>query len=170
MKAHTLGRTIGASNMMNPILLPCKLLFNRLLFQRTKHMKTRLFKDSDYEMIQQWWVAHGCPAVNLSQLQTIGLIGYTDNDEPACAIWAYRSEGVGVAFLEHLITSPDITTQMTKMRVLRHTVDKMISTLNEDGYSMIRACTWSPTFAKVCQRDWGFELIGDNYNNLSVIV
>jgi hypothetical protein len=155
---------------MNRILLPCKLLSNRLLYQRIKKMRTRLFKDSDYEMVQKWWVASGCPPVNLSQLQTIGLIGYTDDDEPACAIWAYRSEGVGVAFLEHLITSPNITTQMTKMRVLRHTVDQMITTLKDDGYSMIRACTWSPTFAKVCQRDWGFELIGDNYNNLSVIV
>ena len=133
-------------------------------------MKTRLFKDSDYEMIQQWWVANGCPAVNLSQLQTIGLIGYTDDDEPACAIWAYRSEGVGVAFLEHLITSPSIKTPMKKIRAMHYMVDQMINNLKMDGYSMIRACTWSPTFAKACQKRWGFELIGDNYNNLSVIV
>ena len=32
-RVHTLGRNTGASNMMNPILLPCKLLFNRLLCQ-----------------------------------------------------------------------------------------------------------------------------------------
>lgn len=121
-------------------------------------------------MVQKWWVASGCPPVNLSQLQTIGLIGYTNDNEPACAIWAYRSKGVGVAFLEHLITSPSIKKPMQKIRAMHYMVDHMIDLLKMDDYSMIRACTWSDTFAKACQKRWGFQLIGDNYNNLSVIV
>jgi hypothetical protein len=133
-------------------------------------MRTRLFKDSDYEMVQKWWVASGCPPVSLSQLQTIGLIGYTDENEPACALWAYRSKGVGVAFLEHLITSPKIVSPMKKIRAMHYMVDHLIDILQMDGYQMIRACTWSDTFAKACQKRWGFQLIGGNYNNLSLIV
>ena len=133
-------------------------------------MRTRLFKDSDYDMVSRWWVGTGCPVVSLSQLQTMGLIGYTDENEPACAIWAYRSKGVGVAFLEHLITNPKVKSPMKKIRAMHYMVDHLIDILKLDGYQMIRACTWSETFAKACQKRWGFQLIGNNYNNMSLLV
>ena len=133
-------------------------------------MKTRLFTNNDYEMLSNWWLEAGCPVVSLSQLQTIGLIGYTDENEPACAMWAYRSEGVGVAFLEHLITNPNVKSPMKKIRAMHYMVDQLINILKTDGYQMIRACTWSGTFAKACKKRWGFEIIGDNYNNMSLIV
>jgi len=133
-------------------------------------MRTRLFKDSDYEMVQKWWVASGSPVVSLSQLQTLGLIGYTSDNEPACALWAYRSKGVGVAFLEHLVTNPKVTSPMKKMKAVQYMMDHMLDILKMDGYQMIRGTTWCDTLAKICKKRWGFEIIDDNSINMSLIL
>jgi hypothetical protein len=133
-------------------------------------MKVRLFKDSDHEMVAKWWKVAGAPVVALSQLQTMGLIGYTSDDEPACAMWVYKSEGVAVAFLEHLVTNPEVTSPMKKMRAVQFMMDFMLEQLYMDGFQMIRGITWSDTLAKICQRRWGFQLIDDNAKNLALIL
>ena len=121
-------------------------------------------------MVQKWWVASGSPVVNLSQLQTIGLIGYTSDNEPACALWAYRSKGVGVAFLEHLVTNHKVKSPMKKMKAVQYMMDHMLDILQQDGYQMIRGTTWCDTLAKICEKRWGFQIIDDNSINMSLLV
>lgn len=128
------------------------------------------FEDQDYGLVSDWWKAAGNPCVALSQLQTKGFIGYTDDNEPACAVWAYMSKGVGVAFLEHLVTNPDVKSPMAKMRAVDQMMERMLDELCMDGYQMIRGCTWSPTLAKICKRRWGFEIIGTDYTNMSLML
>ena len=132
-------------------------------------MKTRLFTNNDHKMISNWWLETGCPVPHLSQLQTIGVIGYADN-EPACAVWAYKSEGVAVAFLEHLITNPAIKSPMAKMRAVVAMMERILKDLSDDGYQIIRGTTWSLTLAKICKKRWGFEIIDEESVNMSLML
>jgi hypothetical protein len=132
-------------------------------------MRVRLYKDSDYEMVAKWWDVSGCPIVAPSQLETLGMIGY-EGDTPACAVWAYMSQGVAVAFLEHLVTNPEIKSPMKKMRAVQYMMDHMLDILQCDGYQLIRGTTWSETLAKICKRRWGFDIIDSNAHNMSLLL
>lgn len=133
-------------------------------------MRVKPYKsETDYKMLQRWWVASGCPVVDASQLETLGMIGYTEDNEPACAVFAYLSFGVGVAFLEHFITNPELKSPIKKLKASEYLLNHMLGTLEEDGYELIRMSTWSKTLAKVCQKRFGFQLIGDGYHNLSLL-
>ena len=134
-------------------------------------MRVKLYNgDTDYEMLQRWWVASGTPVVNASQLETLGMISYTDDNQPACAVFAYLSKGVSVAFLEHFISSPMVKSPIQKLKASDYLLNHMLDILSCDGYQLVRASTWSETLAKVCQKRFGFQLIGNNYHNLSLIV
>ena len=126
--------------------------------------------DEDYETLRQWWVASDCPVVDASQLKTKGMIVYNDSGDPVCAVFAYLSVGVGVAFLEHFITNPDVTSPIEKLKASDCLLNKMLDDLAHDGYQLIRASTWSETLAKVMEKRLGFQPIGSGYHNLSLIV
>ena len=132
-------------------------------------VSTAKFTDKDYETISQWWEDSYCPVPHLSQLQTLGLVTSVDG-EPVCAVWAYRSRGVAVAFLEHLVTNPAFKSPMGKLRAVQGMMDKMLSILREDEYQIIRGTTWSKTLGKICKKRWGFEIIDDNCTNLSLML
>jgi hypothetical protein len=80
------------------------------------------------------------------------------------------SQGVAVAFLEHLVTNPDVKSPMKKMRAVQYMMDHMLDILECDGYQLIRGTTWSDTLAKICQKRWGFEIIDDNSINMSLLL
>jgi len=132
-------------------------------------MKTRAYKESDYDMIKQWWLEAGCPAPHPSQLETTGVIGLVD-DQPVCAVWIYRCIDVPIAWLEHFVTNPLGGAAMRKMKAVIAMMDKVMSILKEDGYQMIRATTWSSTLGKVCKKRWGFQIIDGESTNMSLII
>lgn len=130
---------------------------------------TTTFKDEDYDILKTWWKETGCPVPHLSQLQTLGVIGY-DGDTPACAVFAYKSDGVAVAFLEHLITNPEVTSPMRKMQAVTEMMDRVLDELDADGYQVIRGTTWSLTLAKICKKRWGFQIIDEESVNMSLFL
>jgi len=132
-------------------------------------VSTTKFEDKDYETISQWWRDSGCPVPHLSQLQTLGLVTSVDG-EPVCAVWAYKSEGVAVAFLEHLVTNPAFKSPIRKLRAVTAMMDMVIGELDTDGYQIIRGTTWSKTLAKICKKRWGFQIIDDKSVNMSLLL
>jgi len=132
-------------------------------------VSTTKFEDKDYGTISQWWRDSGCPVPHLSQLQTLGLVTSVD-EEPVCAVWAYKSEGVAVAFLEHLVTNPAFKSPIRKLRAVTAMMDRILSILREDEYQIIRGTTWSKTLGKICAKRWGFEIIDNNATNLSLML
>lgn len=132
-------------------------------------MNSKIYTESDYDMLASWWERQGCPIPHSSQLMTLGVIGYA-NDVPVAAVWGYMSKGVPVAFLDHFITNPDVKSTSTKLRGVTRMMDRMLDELVEDGYQLIRATTWSKTLGKVCARKWGFEVIDNESTNLSLLI
>lgn len=130
---------------------------------------TTLFTDRDYDTLKSWWKETGCPVPHLSQLQTLGVIGY-DGDTPACAVFAYKSDGVAVAFLEHLITNPAVKSPMRKLRAVTGMMEFILDELEADGYQIIRGTTWSLTLAKICKKRWGFQIIDEESVNMSLFL
>lgn len=132
-------------------------------------MNSKIYIQADYDTLADWWTENDCPSPHPSQLQTLGVIGYADS-EPACAVWAYLSKGVPVAFLEHFVSNPDVTSPMKKMRAVVNMMDKMLEELSDEGYQLVRATTWSKTLGRVCKKRWGFQVIDDGATNLSLIM
>lgn len=132
-------------------------------------MTSKLYKESDYDMLSRWWRESHCPVPHKSQLDTLGYIGY-NNDTPMCAVFAYMCKDVPVAFLEHFVTSPDGFTTMQKMKAVLSMMDAMLNKLAEEGYAMVRGTTWSKTLGRVCHRRWGFEIIDDKCTNMSLLI
>lgn len=132
-------------------------------------MTSKLYKKSDYPELARWWREAWCPIPHESQLDTIGYIGYY-RDVPLCAVFAYRCKDVPVAWLEHFITNPDCESAMDKMRAVRAMMDSMLTQLADEGYAMVRGVTWSETLGKVCNRQWGFEIIDKECTNMSLML
>ena len=132
-------------------------------------MNSKIYIEADYPVVADWWTENNCPTPHSTQLQTLGVIGYADG-EPACAGWAYMSKGVPVAFLDHFITNPDITSPMKKMRAVVSMMETILDELSEDGYQLIRATTWSETLGRVCHKRWGFQVVDDGATNLSLLL
>ena len=130
---------------------------------------TTLFTDRDYDTLKSWWKETGCPVPHLSQLQTLGVIGY-DGDTPACAVFAYKSDGVNVAFLEHLITNPAVKSPMRKIKAMNGMMEFILDELEADGYQIIRGTTWSTTLARACKKRWGFQILDVDSVNMSLFL
>lgn len=130
---------------------------------------TTIFKNRDYDTLKSWWEEAGCPVPHLSHLQTMGVIGY-DGDTPACAVFAYKSDGVSVAFLEHLITNPAVKSPMRKMKAVVGMMERVLNELYDEDYQIIRGTTWSLTLAKICKKRWGFQIIDDESVNMSLFL
>ena len=132
-------------------------------------MTSKLYTEQDYDMLADWWRGSFCPVPHKTQLETLGYIGY-NNDKPMCALFAYRCKDVPIAFLEHFITTPEDYTAMQKMKAVVSMMDAMLDHLGEEGYVMVRGTTWSKTLGRVCNRRWGFEIIGDGCTNMSLML
>ena len=132
-------------------------------------ISTTKFNNEDYSIIKDWWADSGCPVPHLTQLQTPGWIGY-HNETPVCAVFADRSDSVPVAFLEHIITNPEVKSPMRKLKVVTAMMDRVIGELDNNGYQIIRGTTWSKTLAKICKKRWGFQIIDDKSVNMSLLL
>lgn len=130
---------------------------------------TTKYEREDYTYLRNWWVESECPVPHQSQLDTLGYIGWL-NDVPVCAVWAYKSEGVAVAFLEHLVTNPEVSAPFAKLQAVKLMMDHILADLKNDGYQLIRGVTWSPVLAKICKKHWGFNLIDDKAQNMSLMI
>lgn len=62
----------------------------------------------DYQLVNDWWMArHDRPFLE-TLIPPLGVFAERDG-EPQAVAWAYESAGVGVAFLEHVITRPGLS-------------------------------------------------------------
>jgi hypothetical protein len=71
-------------------------------YKPAQHAPLRMWTEDDYPMLQTWWEGHGWPAVPQRILPPLGVIF-----ENSAAGWMYLDNGgVGVAFIEWLVTNP----------------------------------------------------------------
>lgn len=61
----------------------------------------------DYEMIAEWWIAHGHPVLPSHLLSPLGVISSKEGVDQA-AVFIYFDRNVPVCFLERVITRPGL--------------------------------------------------------------
>jgi hypothetical protein len=70
------------------------------------HLKN--FQPEQYELVANWWDAHGWHAVPQEFLSKTGLMIFDDDNIPRAAVWLYRTDSP-VMMGEWLVVNPDNT-------------------------------------------------------------
>lgn len=91
----------------------------------------RMFEESDYPMVSEWWVAHAWPAVPYKFLSRFGLIALDENDTPLCAGWLYLTSS-GFAWMEYLVSNPGAPLKV-KARGIECLTSRLISEAKNFG-------------------------------------
>lgn len=66
------------------------------------------FAPIDYEMVIEWWEAHGHPVVPAHLLAPVGFIAGQDGADMA-AVWVYFDNCTPVCFAERAVTAPGLS-------------------------------------------------------------
>lgn len=69
-------------------------------------MNLKEFKPEQYELVANWWDAHGWHAVPQKFLSKTGLMIFDDDNVPRAAVWLYRTDSP-VMMAEWLVVNPD---------------------------------------------------------------
>lgn len=86
-------------------------------------MKSRTFdiRGADaafYDTLAGWWPAHGWNAVPLAVLPRCGVMIEQDDGTPMAAAFLYmENSGVGVAWMEWTVTSPQLTPRQSLLAI-----------------------------------------------------
>lgn len=67
-------------------------------------LETRLYQDSDYPMVAEWWRAWKWDVLPQECLPELGVI-VSDGDTDICAAWLYRTDSA-FALIEWVISNP----------------------------------------------------------------
>ena len=95
---------------------------------------TRLFDYSqDYDIIQQWWEAHGSFAPRPEHLSSTGVI--IEADDPCCAGWLYNTDSK-ICVFEFVVSNPNIDKQL-RDAALTLLVETIKDIARQRGYTLI---------------------------------
>ncbi|MGH0053777.1 MAG: hypothetical protein ACQ5SW_10350 [Sphaerochaetaceae bacterium] len=64
-------------------------------------------RESMYEIVTGWQVAHGWTKMPIDVFPPIGAFGVWE-DRLACAVFAYECQGTSIAWMDWMVTNPEI--------------------------------------------------------------
>ena len=97
-------------------------------------MTLKEFKPEDYDMVAEWWKAHGWHSVPQDFLSKTGLLIY-EGDVPRAAIWLYRTDSA-VMMAEWLVTNPENTARQSYAAVKKLLEDVKLIADSAGAYLM----------------------------------
>ena len=109
-------------------------------------------KPGDFQLMNEWWWAHGQGQLPKAMLPPDGFILECDG-EPQCAGWLYLSAGIGVAFFEWVVSKPGLGLKKSK-RAFCHLIDFIRMHARECNYGVVW-CNTLPSIARMA-RGTGF--------------
>ena len=113
----------------------------------------------DWQTVSGWYAArHGAPLPE-TLLPPLGVM-CEDADGPAGVMFAYQSAGIGVAFIDPIVTRPQMAAEAAHA-VLGRALEGIEAVLRKEGYSLLRCFTESEALARAVGRH-GFT--GTNRN------
>ncbi len=115
-------------------------------------------KTGDYQTVSSWWRARHAREFPETLVPPLGVM-VERGGEPAAALWAYQSAGIGVAFLEFALTAPGQSFGQARA-ALGHALTGVEAVLRSTGYGLMR-CVCQPPMARSL-RAFGFH--GENGN------
>ena len=125
-------------------------------------LTSRAFGPGDMAMAAAWWGHRHPSPFPAGGLPPLGVV-VEDKDGPACMLWCYECYGVGVAFLEFLITRPALSVKQART-VGREAVTACCAMAGQMveppcAYKIFRAATTAPLFRELSRM--GFHATDD---------
>lgn len=80
------------------------------------------FKPEQYDMVSEWWTAHGWHSVPQEFLSKTGLLIMDEDGTFRAAIWIYRTDSA-VSMAEWLVTNPENTPKQSYAAVKKLLTD-----------------------------------------------
>ena len=119
-------------------------------------LQVRLYgeKIGDYQLVSAWWQARHHEPLAETILPPLGVI-VEQAGEPVAALWCYECFGIGVAFLEHPVTRPNMGLSSAKA-ALRLAVEACVTVAKGHGDVSLFKCYTIPGLAHVLPR-LGFQ-------------
>lgn len=113
-------------------------------------------KVGDYQLIDEWWRVHNDGQFLENLLPPDGFIVERDGD-PVCAAWLYLSAGIGVAFMEWIVSKPGQSLSQSKEAFFQM-VEFIKGYARASDYGVVW-CNTLPAIARVAVQ-CGFRVAG----------
>jgi hypothetical protein len=112
--------------------------------------KLCLYDPGQYEVVREWWVAHGWGAVPSAILPKFGVMAFFGETPLACA-WLYMDNSVGVSMLEWMVSNPDASPRKV-LKAINLIVDFMGKAAADMDYGVMLTTCKQESLAKVYER------------------
>lgn len=113
---------------------------------------------ADYHLVAEWWRTHGMGEFQETLLPPDGYIVQRDGEDVAAA-WLYLSNGIGVAFMEWVVTRPGLSLKEART-ALGHVIECMRRYANANDYGVIW-CNTLPAIARFAAHH-GFRAVAQD--------
>ncbi len=118
----------------------------------------RPYTDGDYDMLCEWWHAHGKQEKPSIMLPKCGIICELDGD-PATALFLHMDNSCGMCMAEHAVSKPCLTLKQAKTAFL-HCVSCLRKIASDLGYHSMAVFTY-PGISRLLKKN-GFQQVSQN--------
>ena len=124
-------------------------------------------EELDFEMLSDWWKAHGFNAVNPGLLKPLGFIVEIDG-KPIVASFLYPIAGCGLAIMEWTVSNPD-SKPFEFIKAMKSITRFFIEWCEENDYRVMMTTCKQDSLAKLHKRN-GFTETDDSMIHLAMII
>ena len=104
-----------------------------------------------YEIVCEWWTAHGFPPVPVEALPSLGVIAADDDLDGKAAGWLYMDNSSTVAMMEWLVVNPNATPKES-LTALKTVIEFLKTEAGHMGYKTILTTCRQNGLAKVAEK------------------
>jgi len=135
-------------------------------------MEARIFEETDYPILMEWWEGHGWPGIHCSMIPKLTVI-MSNEERDICAGSVYMDNSVAedkvkICMLEWIVTNPKAT-NMESYKGIREMTDLLEKRVREMGYGVILTTCKQESLAKVHEKS-GFIRTDSNMIHLIKIL
>jgi hypothetical protein len=109
----------------------------------------RHYEPTDYEMLSEWWHAHGKHRRPEPMLPKCGVVCEIDG-KPVSALFLHMDNSCGMCMAEHAVSAPGLSLK-TAMLAFKHCVACLKKIAKDFGYHTMAVFTY-PGIARVLER------------------
>jgi hypothetical protein len=121
-------------------------------------IQIRHYEATDYEMLSEWWHAHGKHRRPEQMLPKCGVIAEIEG-KPVAALFLYMDNSSGMCMADHAVSAPSLSLK-TSMLAFKHCIACLKKVALELGYHTMAVFTYS-SIARVLERQ-GFREMSNN--------
>lgn len=120
-------------------------------------MNLKQFTKDDYAMLSEWWEAHGHPVIPINMLSPFGLVGFSNNDEPAAISFVYLVQGCDIAQISWTTTNPKVSPR-DRYETVQHCIRGLIAVAKKSGRSNVLCFSDSSGLNRIMHKEGLKEL------------